>query len=220
MNLADAHAFYKKLQSNGTVIYPPPDFSFYTNSKTYSVDLHDAPENEEFVLPHSKTFLFSYSGKSGKSFDQTRKEMLAYFKTVHEKTDYVIVKNGFSADMTDVYLVLSQKAASENELPKEIEKAFPEDKIFVMNENVSDLVDIYSDFIRENHVDLVVIAEPYNKIVSSRKNEYRMWYLEGKFVDYFCFGIERDDKGKIKLIDNIVYNSKNEIHFQIFQLFC
>ena len=218
MNLADAYAFYKKLQSNGTVIYPPPDFSYYTNSKTYSVDLHDAPENEEFVLPHSKTFLFSYSGKSGKNVDQTRKEMLAYFKTVHEKTDYVIVKNGFSADMTDVYLVLSQKAASEKELPKEIERAFPEDKRFVMNENISDLIHIYTDFIRENHVDLVVIAEPYNKIVSNRKNEYRMWYLEGKFVDYFCFGIERDDKGKIKLIDNITYNSKNEIHFQLKKL--
>ena len=218
MSLADAYAFYKKLQANGTVIYPPPDFSYYTNSKTYSADLHDAPENEEFVLPHSKTFLFSYSGKSGKSVDQTRKEMLAYFKTVHEKTDYIIVKNGFSADMTDVYLVLSQKAASEKELPKEIERAFPEDKRFVMNENISDLIHIYTDFIRENHVDLVVIAEPYNKIVSNRKNEYRMWYLEGKFVDYFCFGIERDDKGKIKLIDNITYNSKNEIHFQLKKL--
>jgi hypothetical protein len=218
MSLADAYAFYKRLQANGTVIYPPPDFSYYTNSKTYSVDLHDAPENEEFVLPHSKTFLFSYSGKSGKSVDQTRKEMLTYFKTVHEKTDYVIVKNGFSADMTDVYLVLSQKAASEKELPKEIERAFPEDKRFVMNENISDLIHIYTDFIRENHVDLVVIAEPYNKIVSNRKNEYRMWYLEGKFVDYFCFGIERDDKGKIKLIDNITYNSKNEIHFQLKKL--
>lgn len=87
-----------------------------------------------------------------------------------------------------------------------------------MNENVSDLMDIYTDFIRENNVDLVVIAEPYNKIVSNRKNEYRMWYLGGKFVDYFCFGIERDDKNKIKMIDNILYNSKNEIHFQLKKL--
>jgi hypothetical protein len=215
MNIANAYAFYKKMQSNGTVIYPPPEFSYYTNSKTYSVDLH-APENEEFVLPHSKTFLFSYSGNP--SINQTRKEMLAYFKNVQEKTDYIIVKNGFSADMTDVYLVMTQKAASENELPKEIEKAFPPDKIFVINENVTDLIDIYTDFIRENNVDLVVIAEPYNKIVSNRKNEYRMWYLGGKFVDYFCFGIERDDKNKIKMIDNLVYNSKNEIHFQLKKL--
>ena len=215
MNIANAYAFYKKMQSEGTVIYPPPEFSYYTNSKTYSVDLH-APENEEFVLPNSKTFLFSYSGNP--SINQTRKEMLAYFKDVQEKTDYVIVKNGFSADMTDVYLVMTQKAASEKELPKEIEKAFPQDKRFVMNENVSELMDIYTDFIRENNVDLVVIAEPYNKIVSNRKNEYRMWYLGGKFVDYFCFGIERDDKNKIKMIDNLVYNSKNETHFQLKKL--
>ena len=215
MNIANAYAFYKKMQSNGTVIYPPPEFSYYTNSKTYSVDLH-APENEEFVLPQSKTFLFSYSGNP--SINQTRKEMLAYFKIVQEKTDYIVVKNGFSADMTDVYLVMTQKAASEKELPKEIEKAFPQDKCFVINENVTDLIDIYTDFIRENNVDLVVIAEPYNKIVSNRKNEYRMWYLGGKFVDYFCFGIERDDKNKIKMIDNLVYNSKNEIHFQLKKL--
>ena len=39
-----------------------------------------------------------------------------------------------------------------------------------------------------------------------------MRYLGGKFVDYFCFGIERDEQQKIKLIDNQVYIEKNEIH--------
>jgi hypothetical protein len=209
MNLDQAFTFYKNLESKGTVMYPPAEFIYYTNSKTYSVDLH-SPEYAEFVLPKSKAFLFPYEDNG--ALNQTWREMMAYFKHVQDETDYIVVKSGFSADMNDVYLVITQKAESEQQFPKDIERAFPKDKRFVLNDNISELRDFIFDFIRENNVDLVIIAEPYNKIVSQRKNEYRMWYLGGKFVDYFCFGIERDEQGKIKLIDNQAYNSKNEIH--------
>jgi len=209
MNLDQAFTFYKNLESKGTVMYPPAEFIYYTNSKTYSVDLH-SPEYAEFVLPKSKAFLFPYEDNG--ALNQTWREMVAYFKRVQDETDYIVVKSGFSADMNDVYLVITQKAESEQQFPKYIERAFPKDKRFVLNENISELRDFIFDFIRENNVNLVVIAEPYNQVVSHRKNEYRMWYLGGKFVDYFCFGIERDEQNKIKLIDNQAYNSKNEIH--------
>jgi tRNA1(Val) A37 N6-methylase TrmN6 len=209
MNIDQAFTFYKNLESKGTVMYPPAKFIYYTNSKTYSVDLH-SPEYAEFALPKSNAFLFPYEDNG--ALNQTWRELVAYFKRVQDETDYIVVKSGFSADMNDVYLVITQKAESEQQFPKDIERAFPKNKRFVLNENISELRDFIFDFIRENNVDLVVIAEPYNKIVSQRKNEYRMWYLGGKFVDYFCFGIERDEQGKIKLIDNQAYNSKNEIH--------
>ena len=210
MNLAEAFAFYKNLESKGTMMYPPADFVYYTNSKMYSADLHSSPEYAEFVLPKSKTFLFPYHNNG--ALNQMWREMTTYFKRMQDETDYIVVKSGFSADMNDVYLVVTPKAESEQQFPKELERAFPKDKRFILDENISELRDFIFDFIRENNVDLVVIAEPYNKIVSQRKNEYRMWYLGGKFVDYFCFGIERDDQQKVKLIDNQAYNEKNEIH--------
>lgn len=213
MNLAEAFAFYKNLESKGTVMYPPADFVYYTNSKMYSADLHSSPEYAEFVLPKSKTFLFPYHDNG--ALNQVWREMTTYFKRIQDETDYIVVKSGFSADMNDVYLVITPKAESEQQLPKELERAFPKNKRFILNENISELRDFIFDFIRENNVDLVVIAEPYNKIVSQRKNEYRMWYLGGKFVDYFCFGIERDEHQKIKLIDNQAYNEKNEIHVHL-----
>ena len=210
MNIAEAFTFYKNLESKGTVMYPPADFVYYTNSKMYSADLHSSPEYAEFVLPKSKTFLFPYHDNG--ALNQVWREMTTYFKRIQDETDYIVVKSGFSADMNDVYLVITPKAESEQQFPKELERAFPKDKRFILNENISELRDFIFDFIRENNVDLVMIAEPYNKIVSQRKNEYRMWYLGGKFVDYFCFGIERDDQQKVKLIDNQAYNEKNEIH--------
>jgi hypothetical protein len=213
MNLAQAFAFYKNLESKGTVMYPPADFVYYTNSKTYSADLHASPEYAEFVLPKSKTFVFPYHSSS--ALNQTWREMTTYFKRMQDETDYIVVKSGFSADMNDVYLVITPKAESEQQFPKELERAFPQDKQFILDENISELRDFIFDFIRENNVDLVVIAEPYNKVVSQRKNEYRMWYLGGKFVDYFCFGIERDENQKIKLIDNQSFNPKNEIHVHL-----
>jgi hypothetical protein len=210
MNLSQAFAFYKNLESKGTVMYPPADFVYYTNSKMYSADLHSSPEYAEFVLPKSNTFLFPYHDNG--ALNKTWREMTTYFKRMQDETDYIVVKSGFSADMNDVYLVITPKAESEQQFPKELERAFPMDKRFILSENISELRDFIFDFIRENNVDLVVIAEPYNKIVSQRKNEYRMWYLGGKFVDYFCFGIERDEQQNIKLIDNQAFNQKNEIH--------
>ena len=210
MNLSEAFAFYKNLESKGTVMYPPADFVYYTNSKMYSADLHSSLEYAEFVLPKSKTFLFPYHDNG--ALNQVWREMTTYFKRMQDETDYIVVKSGFSADMNDVYLVITPKAESEQQFPKELERAFPQDKRFILSENISELRDFIFDFIRENNVDLVVIAEPYNKVVSQRKNEYRMWYLGGKFVDYFCFGIERDEQQKIKLIDNQAFNQKNEIH--------
>ena len=213
MNLAEAFAFYKNLESKGTVMYPPADFVYYTNSKMYSADLHASPEYAEFVLPKSKTFLFPYHDNG--ALNQVWREMTTYFKRMQDETDYIVVKSGFSADMNDVYLVVTPKAESEQQFPKELDRAFPKDKRFILDENISELRDFIFDFIRENNVDLVMIAEPYNKIVSQRKNEYRMWYLGGKFVDYFCFGIERDEHQKIKLIDNQAFNEKNEIHVHL-----
>ena len=213
MNLSEAFAFYKNLESKGTVMYPPADFVYYTNSKMYSADLHSSPEYAEFVLPKSKTFLFPYHDNG--ALNQVWREMTTYFKRMQDETHYIVVKSGFSADMNDVYLVITPKAESEQQFPKELERAFPQDKRFILSENISELRDFIFDFIRENNVDLVVIAEPYNKIVSQRKNEYRMWYLGGKFVDYFCFGIERDEQQKVKLIDNQAYNQKNEIHVNL-----
>ena len=175
MNLAEAFAFYKNLESKGTVMYPPADFVYYTNSKMYSADLHSSPEYAEFVLPKSKTFLFPYHDNG--ALNQVWREMTTYFKRVQDETDYIVVKSGFSADMNDVYLVITPKAESEQQFPKELERAFPKEKRFILDENISELRDFIFDFIRENNVDLVVIAEPYNKIVSQRKNEYRMWYL-------------------------------------------
>ena len=60
MNLSQAFAFYKNLESKGTVMYPPADFVYYTNSKMYSANLHSSPEYAEFVLPKSNAFLFPY----------------------------------------------------------------------------------------------------------------------------------------------------------------
>ena len=213
MNIAEAFAFYKNLESKGTVMYPPADFVYYTNSKMYSADLHSSPEYAEFVLPKSSAFVFPYHDNG--ALNKSWREMTTYFKRMQDETDYIIVKTGFSSDMNDVYLVVTPKAESEQQFPKDLERAFPEDKRFILDENISELRDFIFDFIRENNVDIVVVAEPYNKILTQRKNEYRMWYLGGKFVNYFCFGNERDEEQKLKLIDNQAYNQKNDIHVNL-----
>ena len=78
--------------------------------------------------------------------------MMTYFKRMQDETDYIIVKSGFSADMNDVYLVITPKAESEQQFPKELERAFPEDKRFILDENISELRDFIFDFIRDQQM--------------------------------------------------------------------
>ena len=81
------------------------------------------------------------------ALNQVWREMTTYFKRMQDETDYIVVKSGFSADMNDVYLVITPKAESEQQFPKELERAFPQDKRFILSENISELRDFIFDFI-------------------------------------------------------------------------
>ena len=63
----------------------------------------------------------------------------------------------------------------------------------------------------EAGIDRILIIQPYNDIVSQRLNEFRCFFINGKFVNFFAHGARREE-GRMKLYPNICYNDKDYEH--------
>ena len=214
LNLRDAYEFYQTLEKTGTKIYPPPDFHIYTNSKNYALELYKHPE---FVLPHSKVFLLKDASRDNIVW----RDMVEHLSHLKKITDFSIIKVGYSADMADVYFINNRGINIENIEENHLLYRFPRKQIirFDSIDDIEIIRKLYEEYISFDKLELVVIIQPFNPVVANRETEYRMWYINGKFVGYFCFGIIRDKDGKlIKLIDNEQYNPKNPIHENLLEL--
>ena len=189
MNLKEVYNFYLDLEDQGIKIYPPAKFHIYTNSKSYALELY---KKNEFILPNSK--VFKLNGK-----ESEWEKIYNYCKKLKSICNFSVIKVSFSADMIDIFYIRNNKNESIDN--------------FIEFEDFNNIKDLYNSYIKKDELELIIIVQPYNKIVSERENEYRMWYIDDKFVNYFCFGPKRDSKGElIKLIENIKYNENNEIH--------
>lgn len=114
--------------------------------------------------------------------------------------------------MVDIFFIKNNKE-SDIKLPLAI-------KNNVINvEELDKVFKLYDKYLDFDKRDLIIIIQPYNSIVANRETEYRMWYLNSKFVGYFCFGIVKNDEGKVvKLLNNIKYDDTNEIHKHLLDL--
>ena len=226
LNMKDVYYFYQLLEQSGTVIYPPPAFHLYTNSKTYAIELY---KRNEYILPHSKQFLLpattapspshasthaSYTAPSTSAnviegVKETWSSIKQHLKAIRDVSPYSIIKVGYSADMADIYFIANTESAFIDINPKMI----------VQLKDVDKLKKIYDEYLKHDKMDLIVIVQPYNEIVADRHKEYRVWYVDDKFIGHFCFGIIKNKEGKIiELLNNQKYDSNNEIHYNILQL--
>jgi hypothetical protein len=229
--MKDVYYFYQLLEQSGTVIYPPPAFHLYTNSKTYAIELY---KRNEYILPHSKQFLLSATAPSPSTspshalstahssytapstnanviegVKETWSSIKQHLKAIRDVSPYSIIKVGYSADMADIYFIANTESAFIDINPKMI----------VQLKDVDKLKKIYDEYLKHDKMDLIVIVQPYNEIVADRHKEYRVWYVDDKFIGHFCFGIIKNKEGKvIELLNNQKYDSNNEIHFNILQL--
>ena len=210
LNLADAYKFYEILEEKNIKIYPPPRFHIYTNSKEYALELY---KHTEFVLPHSKTFLLKYDDNNDNNDNKNEKRKIEEHIDISSKIcDYTLIKVSYSADMVDIFFIKNNNK-SNIKLPLAITNN-------VININELDKVfKLYDKYLKYDKRDLVIIIQPYNSIVANRETEYRMWYLNSKFVGYFCFGIVKNEEGKVvKLIYNVKYDNSNKIHKYLLDL--
>jgi hypothetical protein len=242
LNMKNVYHFYQLLEQSGTIIYPPPAFHLYTNSKMYAIELY---KHSEFVLPYSNQFLLKASvdnerpgdnkgGNKGDNKGDNKEDnkggnkgdnkggnkgdnkgawcsIKKHLKELRNISAYSIIKVGYSADMADIYFIdnMWNNSVNININPKMI----------VQLKDVDSLKKIYDEYLEHDKMDLIIIVQPYNEIVADRHKEYRLWYVDDKFIGHFCFGIIKNKEGKIiELLDNQKYDSNNEIHYNILHL--
>lgn len=210
LNMKNVYHFYQLLEQSGTIIYPPPAFHLYTNSKMYAIELY---KHSEFVLPYSNQFLLKASVDNERSEGNKGPwgSIKKHLKALRDISAYSIIKVGYSADMADIYFVdnMWNDGVNININPKMI----------VQLKDIDSLKKIYDEYLEHDKMDLIIIVQPYNEIVADRHKEYRLWYVDDKFIGHFCFGIIKNKEGKIiELLDNQKYDSNNEIHYNILHL--
>jgi len=233
LNMKDVYQFYQLLEQSGTVIYPPPLFHLYTNSKMYAIELY---KHQDFVLPYSKQFLMkaptdtlstTNQNQMPRECDKAIRDIKAiggirgggciwdsikkHLQLIKDVSPYSIIKVGYSADMADIYFI-------DNMWNEDINININK-KMIVQLKDIDKLKKIYDEYLEYDKMDLIFIVQPYNEIVADRHKEYRLWYVDDKFIGHFCFGIIKNKEGKItELLNNQKYDSNNEIHFNILQL--
>jgi hypothetical protein len=191
LNLHDVYTYFKTLELK-TPIYPPPAFQLYTNSKAY-VSILEGP----YGLPFTKTFTFYAHDtrmENGKTWSWGIMAHLEHLRI--QKCHKAVIKSGFSADKHDVH---------EIDLLKDDYSKFVYDVLEPQ----------YTKYLKEDKLDLECIIQPYNSVITNRENEHRMWYVNGKFVGHFCFGVVWEPR---KYIDSIAYNDANPIHVELLTL--
>jgi hypothetical protein len=204
-NLSENYQFFYQLYKNGTIIYPPPAFNIYTNSKSYLLDLHRKPE---FVIPKSKVFQYPKHSIA---------EIQEFINKHIDDVLIYVIKPGYSANMDNMFYVVSDNYnTSDKSSYMSLLKTIPKDKIISSN-NLQPVETLYNSYLKQHKLDIIINVEPFNPIVFNRNNEYRCWFVNGKFIGHFCFGINKED-GKIsKLHNNLLYNPNNYLHNKIVQ---
>jgi hypothetical protein len=191
LNLHDVYTYFKTLELK-TEIYPPPAFQLYTNSKAY-VSTLEGP----YGLPFTKTFTFYAHDTRRENSSTWSWGIMAHLEYLKmQKCHKAIIKSGFSADKQDVH---------------EIDLHDPDYSKFIYDI----LEPKYTKYLKGDKLDLECIIQPYNSVITERENEYRMWYVNGKFVGHFCFGVVWEPR---KYIDSIAYNDDNPIHVELLKL--
>ena len=232
LNMKDVYYFYQLLEQSGTVIYPPPAFHLYTNSKTYAIELY---KRSEYILPHSKQFLLQATNATTTNIatttttntattnkdgvKETWSSIKKHLKAIRDISPYSIIKVGYSADMADIYFIANTNSSYTKTDTDTDTSININPKMIVQLKDVDKLKKIYDEYLKQDKMDLIVIVQPYNEIVADRHKEYRLWYVDDKFIGHFCFGIIKNKEGKIiELLNNQKYDSTNEIHYNILKL--
>lgn len=215
MNLEETIKLYIDCEKNGTKIYPPTKSHNLIVSKKYMLALNN--ENK-IILPHGKAYLLKPENDNSSSSIHNNviwDEISDHLYGLKNMFDYSIIKVGYSGELVDIFFVNN----NDKEIGKdEIIYRFPSDQIISLKE-LEKVKNLYNKYVEEEGVELVVIIQPFNEIVADRHNEYRLWYLDGKFVGYFCHGIIKDkETGSIKKIDNIKYDKNDQIHKSLVEL--
>ena len=155
------------LKNNGIYIYPPIEIINTFASKKYSKTLSDQLEYAQ--LPHTVVLRF----KKYKPFVDDKKITQKIYDTVTKlwnTFEKVVVKKGYSYEAKQVKILSKNKVLDFKEFKHTIRtlnyKDFWGEKVNAIN--------------IDKDIDRYYIIQGYNKIVRKRKNEYRVFFHNGR----------------------------------------
>jgi len=173
------------LKSLDVPIFPAIKDVDYINSKLYTKDL----EETRFGMPKSAIFVDSDAQTIEAHFNKLQAQ------DVHD----IVLKKGWSYEGMQIARVNLSKTFNLNEILQSLK--------IIRNWGNRWELDRY-------HNQDVLIIQPFNEHLPSRKNEYRCFFLEGEFIGYFAHGVMKNGRK----VASELFDSSDEIHCIILDL--
>jgi hypothetical protein len=171
-NLIDMYWMFDELKNKGISRYPILNDAMTFNSKVYSKMMED--KYPECSMPQSKTIF--YPVWCSDKYDEYEKKIIERLNELkelgHEKA---VLKKGFSGEKHGRRFVDLNNPHKYKSIIKSLE--FTDDLGMYTNNGKYD-----------EGCFRIVIIQPFNKVISQRDNEYKMWYLNKKFSGMYHLG--------------------------------
>lgn len=185
--------FLKNLQNNNIHIYPDPEIIDIFASKKYNLTLKN--ELPWAQLPHTEVYNISnYTSHQEKIIYKKLYEIVTKLWSIFQK---VVIKKGYSYEGKQVKI-----------FSKETIKNYDQFKEKAIKLNYKKFWGVGSNSVKIDHgITRYYIIQGFNKIVSKRINEYRVFFHNGK-VKYIAKG---DNIPNTCIKDSLTIPLENEI---------
>lgn len=195
-----AYDYFICLEKYNIKVFPDIYMQYLFSSKKYNVDFEK--NYPQYSLPHTETLVFeNFNSKT--DIVKFREITIKCIKKMYDNNiKHIFLKKGFSYESKSVVKLLLTDFVSDeqqiNECLVKLER--------VNNWKLELEISKYEDGLNR-----ILIIQPYNKIVENRKNEFRCFFINGKFVNFFVNGDQRRNGGYISL-PHIRYDNEDNNH--------
>lgn len=154
--------YMKQLEDTGIKVFPNLQLTNWVSSKAYMADLPT-----KFNFPHTHTLILSPE-------TDVMPQLTEILKTL--PVPKIIIKKGYSYEAMSIAKLTMP--ISPTKLARLISKM--------------DWIENYDETINMKHYekgcDRIYIVQPWNRVITKHKKEYRLFFVDGKPMDFFSHG--------------------------------
>ena len=210
LHIIDVFNLLQDLKKQGVKIFPDLDDQYFYDTKKYYKKMQH--HHKELNMPNSKAIVFKKFNPDDYQLyiDKVFKKVYRLFKKGIFK---IIIKKGFTYEQLGVVLLELNDNDNMEEIKNKLIKKL--DRLeYIEDWKTNKMIPITE---LERGIDRVIIVQPYNEIVADRTKEYRCFFINGEFVNFFAFGAKWTKEGFIRY-PNKCYEIDNKIHEHVFQM--
>jgi len=196
--------FFENLKEEGINIQPKLKMREMFDTKKYSYMFEN--EYPELCLKGTKTLLFN----EGELFSEILPILVCHITKKLKIINKLIIKKGFSSVSRGNVIIDPINSIGTNYTEDELQTYLIKELNNYKIMNSTDY-NTYESDIFEINSDRIYIIQPYNEIITSRENEYRLNFVNNKYMGMISHGTDWNLDNPL-CYPNILFDKHNALH--------